>query len=403
VTAAAAPSASPISHFPSPPLTEADLSSLWEGQRFPAEALRTRDGLALRVIYRGRRVGGPGPDFRDAIIATGDELLQGDIELHVRASDFRRHGHQRDPAYDGVALHLVFHNDDGHDTELSSGRRAPVLALGDWLDLRPPAGRAGTQEIRRLLSQPPRWEEPCRSAVPRLGAAASSAALDRLGEIRFRARTALAARQLRDAEPDDLLWSWALEALGYGGQRELMSAVAGRLPWRALRPRLAGLRPAGRAAAATAALDASSLRVPLVLRPLRPGNRPEARLRGAAVLAVRFARPGIAEYLVPHLSRAAAGRPGSLIRALSVEDAIGRARAIEILTNAALPTLAAAGSETAEAAYRSLPLPARYGGVRHIHSALAGAVPLDARRQQGMLYLLKQYCTQGGCGKCPLS
>jgi hypothetical protein len=362
--------------------------------------LRTRDGVALRVIYRGRRVGGPGPDFRDAIIATGKELLQGDIELHVRASDFRRHGHQRDPAYDRVAVHLVFHNDDGHDTELSSGRRVPVLALGDWLDLR-------TQEIRRLLSQPPRWEEPCRSAVPRLGAVASGAALDRLGEIRFRARTALAARQLRDAEPDDLLWSWTLEALGYGGQRELMAAVAGRLPWRALRPRLAGLRAAERAAAATAALaealEASRLRVPLVLRPLRPGNRPEARIRGAAALAARFAGHGIGGYLTPYLSGAARGRPASLIRALSFEGAIGRARAIEVLANAVLPGLAAAGSEAAEAAYRNLPLPVRYGAVRHIHSALGRAVPLNTQRQQGMLYLLKQYCTQGGCGRCPLS
>ncbi len=43
-----------------------------------------------------------------------------------------------------------------------------------------------------------------------------------------------------------------------------------------------------------------------------------------------------------------------------------------------------------------------YGAVRHLHRALAPVRP-SARRQQGMLYLLKQYCTQGGCGRCPLS
>ncbi len=42
-------------------LTEADLVSIWEGQRFPPEALRAGDGRALRVIYRGRRTGGRGP------------------------------------------------------------------------------------------------------------------------------------------------------------------------------------------------------------------------------------------------------------------------------------------------------------------------------------------------------
>lgn len=92
-------------------LSEADLAYLWEGQRFPPEALSTRDGAPLRMVYRGRSQRGPGPDFRDAIIATGSALLSGDIELHVHASDFRRHGHHLDPAYDAVILHVVFWDD----------------------------------------------------------------------------------------------------------------------------------------------------------------------------------------------------------------------------------------------------------------------------------------------------
>lgn len=46
-----------------PHLREEDLAHLWEGQRFPPGALRTRDGRALQVVYRGRRGGGSGPDF----------------------------------------------------------------------------------------------------------------------------------------------------------------------------------------------------------------------------------------------------------------------------------------------------------------------------------------------------
>jgi len=78
-----------------------------------------------------------------------------------------------------------------------------------------------------------------------------------------------------------------------------------------------------------------------------------------------------------------------------------------MIGNAVLPCLAALGPEArtrlAEALYRRLPLPARYGAVRHLHEAVGGALAVDFRRQQGMLYLLKQYCTQGGCGRCPLS
>ena len=89
-------------------LSEADLAHLWEGQRFSPEALSTRAGAPLRVVYRGHSQRGPGPDFRDAILATGSALLSGDIELHVRASDFRRHGHHLNPAYDAVILPVVF-------------------------------------------------------------------------------------------------------------------------------------------------------------------------------------------------------------------------------------------------------------------------------------------------------
>ena len=90
-----------------PRLLEADLWRLWEGQRFPRAALVTTAGEALRVIFRGRPGAGPGPDFRGAIIAAPGGLLSGDIELHVRTSDFRRHGHLADPNYGEVILHVV--------------------------------------------------------------------------------------------------------------------------------------------------------------------------------------------------------------------------------------------------------------------------------------------------------
>ncbi len=95
------------------------------------------------------------------------------------------------------------------------------------------------------------------------------------------------------------------------------------------------------------------------------------------------------------------------MRALSVPRLIGRDRAVELAVNTVLPLAAALAGSAAEesqvgAIYGALPLPARYGAVRHLHRALAPLRP-SARRQQGMLYLLKQYCTQGGCGRCPLS
>jgi hypothetical protein len=63
----------------------------------------------------------------------------------------------------------------------------------------------------------------------------------------------------------------------------------------------------------------------------------------------------------------------------------------------------AAAVEGFETLFAVLPLPARYGVVRHLHDAVGDSVTVNMRRQQGMLYLLRTYCSQGGCGRCPLS
>jgi hypothetical protein len=402
---AEAPRPVPISDFRLP-FGEADLSRLWQDQTFPPEALTTAAGERLRVIYRGRRTGGPGPDFRDALIAAPGAVLRGDVELHVRSSDFRRHGHDRDAAYADVVLHLVFRDDDRCPTLLPGGRQAPVVALEGWVQ-----GRA--REIQRWLERPALWREPCFSAVARSGAAAVAAALDRLGDMRFRAKAAEFTRQLSAEPPDSVLWRALIQALGFGGARATFGNVAETVSWAELREAMLAAPVFTRAATAYALLIAAAGPPGGRTRALRPVNRPENRLRGAAALAARFADRGPLDWLDEALELRSAppseydGRAVSTaITMLTVPVLIGRSRAVEVLANAVLPCLAALGPEArarrAEALYARLPLPGRYGAVRHLHEA-AGPVRVDFRRQQGMLYLLKQYCTQGGCGRCPLS
>jgi hypothetical protein len=373
--AAPAPAAAP---------READLAAAWEAQSFARGALRLRDGSSVRVIYRGRPGLGPGPDFRDAIIALPGRITQGDVELHVRASDFQRHGHQGDAAYCGVVLHVVLFDDSTEETLLADGCRAPVAALGGLRAARPP------------------FAEPCRGAVARTGAGGVAAVLDHLGAMRFRQKAAAWQKRLAAQEPpEQALWSGLLEALGYGGSRAEMAAVAGAVPWAEV------------AAAQGQGEDVASLlrRAWLLSQPsvllragMRPGNRPERRLEGAAALADRFtAAGGIAPALLGALD--GPDPAGHLAAALSVPRLVGRGRALEIAANVVLP-LAAALSPGAAARYgelaAALPLAARYGTVRHLHQAAAG-IQVTSGRQQGMLYLLRQYCSQGGCGKCPLS
>jgi hypothetical protein len=227
--------------------SEADLVRLWEGQRFPAGALVSHNGLALRVAYRGRLAGGPGPDFRDAVIAAGGREWRGDVELHVAASAFRQHGHHRDPAYDNLILHVVFWDDEGGGTRLACGRSVPTLALAPWVARR-------SDELRRWLARPARWQEPCRTALARLGPAAVAAVLEEAGDARFREKADALAAAMAAADEEEVLYQGLLEGLGYSRNRDPFRRLAEDLPWQVLRRLLTAERPQGRVVAAEAAL-----------------------------------------------------------------------------------------------------------------------------------------------------
>jgi len=398
----------------SAPFSEGLLTELWEGQRFPPRALATRQGQRLRVVYRGRANRGPGPDFRDAVIAAPWGILRGDVELHVRASAFRRHGHQQDTAYDRLALHVVFWDDEGEDTLLSSGRRAPVAALAPWTERR-------AEEIHRWLRRPSRWREPCQGALERLGAEAVMAALDGLGQQRFREKAEAMRRLLEEAPADEVVWQGLLEALGYGGDRQAFRVLALEVPWRRIAERLHRLPASRRVDEARLLLASAAPTLAGRAGQGRPGNEGWRRLEGAARLAARFCAGGLASRLQAVLAGSAPGDSAPLLAALraaggpwSRQAFIGRGRALEIAINVVLPYAAARGdsvlAQKAEALYRRLPRPAPYGALRHLDQAVGWGVRVDARRQQGMLHLFHYYCRQGGCtrpsvkgDRCPLA
>lgn len=90
---------------------EALMQYVWQHRLWPPEKMVTDDGRPLRVIDPGRLNTGSGPDFFNAKIRIGDRLWAGDVEMHVSASDWHRHGHDGDSAYDSVILHVVDRGD----------------------------------------------------------------------------------------------------------------------------------------------------------------------------------------------------------------------------------------------------------------------------------------------------
>ncbi len=349
------------------------------------------DGTPLRVLFPGLRGRGKGPDFRHALIATPSVMLHGDVEASLRASDFRRHGHHRDPAYDGVVLHVVAWDDEGKGrTLLRCGRWVPVLAM----------------DTERWWTEG--WAPPCRSAVKRLGAEEVTRALERLGDVRLVGKMARWLPEVQAHGPEEALYRALAEAMGYAHNRGPFLALAERLPWRQLRPTLLMAPPHLRASTAlTQLMEVAVAPPPLPWREegVRPANRPQVRLHALAHLLSRWVEEGLWRGLVGALEEGTA----SLLRALQ-GPGLGRHRALEVALNAVIPIALAMGMEgertlavVARTAYAHLPRPSAYAPVRHLEEALAGHLRLKARHQQGLLYLYTRYCTRGGCGRCPLS
>ena len=68
---------------------------------------RDVDGQHIEVLDPGIHNDDAGPDFFNSKLKIGGVEWVGNIEIHVKASDWFRHGHDSDPAYENVVLHVV--------------------------------------------------------------------------------------------------------------------------------------------------------------------------------------------------------------------------------------------------------------------------------------------------------
>lgn len=109
------------------PYGEDLLQFIWEQRLFAPNELRTTDGRSVEVVKPGRIQSNSGPDLAEAQIRIDGQLWAGTVEVHLRSSEWNAHGHQFDPAYDNVALHVVFQ----HDAEVytSRGNALPTVEL----------------------------------------------------------------------------------------------------------------------------------------------------------------------------------------------------------------------------------------------------------------------------------
>ena len=106
-------------------MTEDFLHYLWYHRLFSPVIYQTDCGESIEIIDTGIPNTDAGPDFFNAKIKNETTVWAGNVEIHIRSSDWKNHGHNEDPSYDNVILHVVFE----HDMVCYNSKRQPVSTI----------------------------------------------------------------------------------------------------------------------------------------------------------------------------------------------------------------------------------------------------------------------------------
>lgn len=88
-------------------MKEEFLHYLWKYNLYDANKLVDNEGNRIEVLHPGEYNHDSGPDFFNARLRIGGLEWAGNIEVHIKASDFDSHRHNLDPAFDNIILHVV--------------------------------------------------------------------------------------------------------------------------------------------------------------------------------------------------------------------------------------------------------------------------------------------------------
>ena len=113
-------------------MNEKLLQYLWNFKIFTSFDFKDMDGNELEILDFGRWNFNSGPDFLFGKIKTKGIILAGNIELHVKSSDWIFHKHSGNPEFDNIIAHVVFINDV--EIEEFKSKNIPTLELKDYID-----------------------------------------------------------------------------------------------------------------------------------------------------------------------------------------------------------------------------------------------------------------------------
>lgn len=191
------------------PPPEQLLQSVWQQQRLLRDQLKTLDGLVVRVLHPGFKNYEAGPDFRGAMVRIGDgPICTGDVEIDLRAGGWHAHGHDRNPAFKNVVLHVIW------DGKKSAAGGIPTLVLRGMLDasLDDLTSAFGRDSLKPL---PADLQGQCCAPLRELPPDSLTRLLHQSAQNRWEGKANHFQARARQVGWEQTLWEGLFRALGY--------------------------------------------------------------------------------------------------------------------------------------------------------------------------------------------
>ena len=380
---------------------------VWQHRMF--QSISNSDRTELEIIHPGLRNLDAGPDFFNAKIRIDGTVWAGNVEMHVKASDWFKHHHQEDRAYDSVILHVVMQN----DTEIR-------LHDGDIVKT-------------AVMTIPPEVMNQYQTLVAKNAISFSAInCRNRLTEVPSIVmhdwQTALAIQRMLDKVKrvrdiiDDKQKSWPealyvilTRSLGTGINSDACERLARSLPYAFLQKHLDNLQQiealllgqAGLADSKTLNDEYVFLSAKFGLSPMPKEAWKMARIRPQASPTIRL--KALARILYKHNNLFSdvmnCKDIASMAKLLTVPEMLGQATVRSLIINSVIPIILAYGQwqgddEMYEKAINLLDsLPAESN--RFMDYWIECGIPLrNAFDTQAMLQLYKEYCEPHKCMRC---
>ena len=422
---------------------ESLLAQIWKGQWIQKGPLPASDERMVQIRSCGIENKDSGPDFLGATILLDDEIITGDIELHVKSSDWRSHGHQHDPHFNSTILQVVLWDDSKSPAQLQNGNSIPTLSLHAFLN-----GSMDEMSVRAEEQRAPSL--PCRDIGNNLSRSILGDLLEQYGLERFYVKSAYFEVELILEEPDQVLYQGIMGALGYTKNKNTFKELARLLPLRVIESSIeerqsedrlltlqalflgaAGLLPSQCEGKINSGNSSEipqfeniwqSLQVETSMSyadwhffRMHPKNFPNSRLMAAAHLLDQYLNNGLLEEAMNLVRKATPSKRSTAIeKGFVIPDLIGQGRAREIAINVILPfslALAQTNSETrfkqhVLELYKIYPKSGETQIIRYLSKLFWGdgkpKIINSAQRQQGMIHLYKTFCQEQRCRDCPI-